>query len=76
MWAPANNKIYSFYIYLNGTKLPASKQSRKISSGGDVGSLGISSIVELAPGDYIEVWVENNTDGSNITIDNMNLSVR
>jgi hypothetical protein len=76
MTSPSNNKIYKFYIAKNGTVLPETGQLRKIASGSDVGALSIFGVVELVPGDYVEVWVENTTDNSNITIESMNLTVR
>ena len=76
MTSPANNKIYQFHIAKNGSIVPGTAQSRKIASGSDVGALSISGVVELSTGDYVEVWVENISDGSNITIESMNLTVR
>jgi hypothetical protein len=76
MTSPANNKIYKFYIAKNGSTLPETGQLRKISSGSDVGSLTISGVVNLSPGDYVEVWVENVSDASDITIEAMNLTVQ
>lgn len=72
----SNNKYYSFYIAKNGVVLPESKQTRKMATGNDQGEMGISCIVELAPGDYIEVWVENNSDATGLTVHTMNLSIR
>lgn len=71
-----NNKIYSFYVTKNGVKLPESKISRKINTGTDQGATPISCTVTLAPNDYIEVWVENNTDITSITVESMNLAIK
>lgn len=76
MTAPASNKKYSFYIAKNGSVLMDTRQQRKISNGTDIGALTLTGVVELAPTDYIEVWVENNVDASDITIENMNLSIK
>ena len=72
----SNNKNFSFYLAKNGSILPESKQQRKMSSSGDIGALSLTGIVSLAPGDYVEVWVENNTDATDITIQSMNLSIK
>lgn len=71
-----NNKIYSFYIAKNGIPLPESKISNKITSGSDQEALSISCTVMLAPGDYVEVWVENNSDNTSLTALNLNLSIK
>jgi hypothetical protein len=71
-----NNKVYSFYISKNGVILPESKISRKVTTGTDQGSLGLSCTVQMNPHDYIEVWVENNTDNSGMTVLNMNLAIK
>ncbi len=71
--ASSNGKRFVFYIAKNGTVLPESEQSRKIANGADRGSISLSGVVELAPNDYIEVWVENINDATDITAESMNL---
>ena len=72
----ASSKNFSFYIAKNGVVLPESKQTLRMSSSTDKGSLTISCNVELAPNDYVEVFVENNTDLTGITVLNMNMAIR
>ena len=74
--ATANNRRFVFYIAKNGTILPESEQSRKIANGADRGSISISGVVQLAPNDYVEVWVENINDATDITIESMNLLIK
>jgi hypothetical protein len=74
--ASASNKYYSFYIYKNGVLLPESKQMLKLGSNVDKGSVTLSCTALLAPNDYLEVWVENDSDNSSITIETLNLSVK
>lgn len=74
--ASSNNKYFSFYIALNGTILPESRQTRKISTGADQGAISLSCIVNLSPGDYIELWVENNTDNTAMTVESMNMAIK
>ncbi|MCD6067934.1 MAG: hypothetical protein K0S33_2760 [Bacteroidetes bacterium] len=74
--ASSNNKNFSFHIYKNGVKLPESTQSMKLATGVNTGSLTISCNVLMAPNDYVEVWVENNSDNSDITVENLNLSIK
>lgn len=73
--ASGNNQIASFYIYKNGVKLPESKQSRKIGTGADVGSISISGVTQLNSNDYLEVWVENDAL-NNVTAQSMNFIIR
>ena len=72
----ANTKEYSFFIAKNGTILPESKQTVKILNSGDENSLTVSCTVQLATNDYVEVWVEDNTDATDPTIQTMNLSIK
>lgn len=72
----SSNRNFSFHIYKNGSKLPESTQSMKLASGVSAGSLTLSCTVSLATNDYIEVWAENNSDNTDITVENMNLSIK
>jgi hypothetical protein len=74
--ASANNKTFSFYIAKNGVLLPESKQTLKLGTGVATGSITLSCTVQLAPSDYIEVWAENNTDATGLTVETFNLAVK
>jgi hypothetical protein len=74
--ATGNNKNFSFYIAKNGVVLPESKQHLKCSSQVDRGSVTLSCTVLLATNDYVEVWVENNTDNTNLDVESLNLSIK
>lgn len=68
---------YSFYIYKNGVQIPASRQRAKIySSFGDIQVIPISCTVTLAPGDYVEVYTENNEANIDINVQNLTLSIK
>lgn len=73
--ATSNNQVFSFYIAKNGTILPESKQTFKLTNNTDQNSLTISCTVSLAVNDYIEVWVTNNTSSSDVTIPTLNLAI-
>ncbi len=73
--ALSNNKSFSVHIFKNGIRLPQSTQSLKLPSGVAAGSITLSCIVNLVPNDYVEVWVENNSDNTDITFENLNLSI-
>lgn len=74
--ASANGKRFVFYLAKNGSILPESEQSRKIANGADRGSISLSGVVELSTNDYVEVWVENINDATNITAESMNLLIK
>jgi hypothetical protein len=74
--ASSNNRNFSFHIFKNGVLLPESTQSMKLATGVNSGSLTLSCTALLAPNDYIEVWVENNSDNTGITVNNLNLSMK
>lgn len=67
---------FTFSIAKNGTILPESKQKVRIINNTDQVSVVLSCTVSLAANDYIEVWVENNTDATNIILQNLNLSIK
>ncbi len=71
-----SNKYFSFYIAQNGVILPGSKQQVILKNNTDQGPITVSCMVFLAPNDYIEAWVENNTDGTDMIIQNLNLALK
>lgn len=72
----SGNKYFSFYIAKNGVVLPESKQKVKLLSNTDQTPISISCLVLLAPNDYIEVWVENNTDDTDMFVQTLNMSIK
>jgi len=70
-----NNRYFSFYLAKNGVIIPESRQDIKVVSSTDQVSLTITSRVVLAPGDYVEVWVANQTSTTDVTVQTMNLSM-
>jgi len=72
----STSKYFSFYIAKNGVIMPESRQEVKILTSSDQGPLTLSCTVPLAPSDYIEVWVENETSSTDLTVQTMNLSIR
>lgn len=73
----ANTYTYSFYISKNGVLVPGSRQRTKVySSSGDVQTVGMACTVALSPGDYIEVWAENNESTYDLTAQNLTLIIK
>ncbi|MBW1853105.1 MAG: LamG domain-containing protein [Deltaproteobacteria bacterium] len=75
MTTAGNNKLVSFYIARNGTPLTPSRQQRFVSTGADVGNMALTCMPQLATNDYIEIYVENNTDNTNVTGEFMNANI-
>lgn len=68
----AQNKDFKFYYYKNGTtKIAESETKRTLSGTNDFGAVPLTAIVELSTNDYIEVWLEGVTDGTDVTAVNM-----
>ncbi len=68
---------YSFYIFKNGTKITSSRQKTKVySSSGDIQVIALSCSVTLSPGDYVEVYTENNESNVNMITQFMNLTIK
>lgn len=76
MTAAGSNKNFSFYIAKNGVILPESKQWLRLNASSDRDCVSLSCTVQLAPNDYIEVWVENNSDATAIIVESLNLSMK
>lgn len=74
--AQAANKNFSFYIVKNGVVLPESKQSLRLSSGVDRGTATLSCTILLQTNDYVEVWGENNSDNSYVTVETLNMAIK
>jgi hypothetical protein len=69
--------LYSFYIYKNGVQIAGSRQRTKVySSSGDIQTISVVCTVTLAPGDYIELWSENNEANIDLTVQNMTVTVK
>lgn len=70
-----NNNQIGVYIAKNGTILPESEIYVTANSGGRAESAFVQVLLELAQNDYIEVFVENSTSATNITVSELNVTV-
>ncbi len=58
------------------TSLPNIHWDRRLAGGGgDVGSTSASGLADLALNDTVEVWVQNKTNGTDVTFEDINLTV-
>ena len=67
--AAGNNKLLGFHIAKNGTVIDPAHLDRFVGTGADQGAITTQVMVELSNGDYVEVWVENETDNTNLTLE-------
>lgn len=72
---PSTNRYFSFFIAKNGVIIPESRQDVKVVNSTDQVSLTLTCRATLAPNDYVEVWVENQTSTTSVTIQTLNLSI-
>lgn len=72
-----NNKtIFIFYIAKNGSVIEQTKVYRENGANQDVGAAAIVGTIELAPDDYIEVWVERYSGSGGLLMVSLNLTAR
>lgn len=80
MVAAGSNKVFGFQFFIfndsasSGALLEPSQMNRKMGAAGDEGSISLHWDVILDTNDYIELWVENRTDDTNITVEHLYLS--
>lgn len=73
--ASGTNKSIRVFIALNGTEITNSGMSVNISSG-DPKEISVPWQVNLTTGDFIEVFIENETDSVNCTVADATLRLR
>lgn len=65
-----NNLTAEFQLCKSGVLLPETLMTRAFGTGADHGSVALTTSVHMEPGDYIELFVSNESDTSGITITN------
>ena len=73
---PSSNRYFSFYIAKNGVIIPESRQDVKVVNSTDQVSLTLGCRALMAPGDYVEVWVENQSSTTSMTVQTLNLTLQ
>lgn len=68
-----NNQVIGLYVAKNGTVIASSEMYATTSGSGRAESINCQTIVELVENDYVEVWIENETSASNITVEYLNV---
>jgi hypothetical protein len=68
-----NNAEIHAKFFKNGIEIPCSLGSMVMSSGGKGNTIPFHCITDMVDGDYVEVWVSNESSAHNITLENMNI---
>ena len=71
----ANDQV-GVYISKNGALINSSEAYLTTNNSNRAENLMIQTIVELSTNDYIEVWIENATDTSDVTVTDLNVIVK
>lgn len=72
--ASANDQI-GFYIAKNGTVITESEMYVTTNASARAESVTIQTITSLITNDYVETWVENDTDASDVTVTFLNVII-
>lgn len=65
----------AFYFAVNGSIVPQSAQRRRLANLPDIASISLTKLLALSPNDFVEVWVANETDATNITVTELNVTI-
>lgn len=68
-----NNNLIGVYVAKNGVVISSSEMYSTTSSGGKAESITCQTILELNQNDYVEIWVENSTSVTNVTVEYLNV---
>lgn len=66
------NKVYRWYIAKNGV-VDASSVSQRSYDSANPGSVPITAVVDMSTGNFIEIYVENITDTTDVNAETVNL---
>jgi hypothetical protein len=69
------NRTFAYYIYKNGVQLPSVSAERRFTNN-DIGNLTLIGSVFMNVNDFIEVWVENQTNSAQTLLTKLSVSLR
>lgn len=70
-----NNNQIGIYVAKNGVVIPESEIYITSNASGRAEAAVVQTLTQLTENDYIEIWVENETSTSNITVTELNVIV-
>lgn len=65
-----NNKVIEYQLCKNGVPIPETLMTRAHPGAGNAGTVALTTNTHLDPNDYIELYVSNETDDTNLIINN------
>jgi hypothetical protein len=68
-----NNNVIGLYVAKNGVVISSSEMYATTSSGGRAESIACQTILDMEENDYIEIWVENDSSTTDITVEYLNV---
>ena len=68
----SSNRVIGMYVAKNGSVITTSEMYATTSGSGRAESVTVQTITELVNGDYLEIWIENSTDSTNVTVEYLN----
>jgi len=71
-----NNRQISAYIFKNGVQILNSEAAVTTNGNGRAENVTAQTILELSENDYIEIWIENNSDTQNVTVSDINVIIQ
>ena len=60
----------------NGVQLPESKAEVTTNGSGRAELMVLQTLIEFTSTDYLEVWIENNTNTENVTVTELNTIIQ
>lgn len=72
----SNTKLITMSIAKNGTVITSSKVSRTIATAANYTEISLQAVVSLTTNDYVEVFITNETDATDVTIQQGVLTVK
>jgi hypothetical protein len=70
-----NNHIIGVYVAKNGALINDSEVHITTNAGGRAEAAAVQASVQLEANDYLEIWVENDTAATDITVTNLNVII-
>ena len=72
----SSNETVGLYVAKNGVPLADSEMYTRSDSRNRAEGISIQTITQLTTNDYLEIWIENVNDSSNITVEFLNTIVK
>ncbi len=74
--AVGNNKNFRIYLAKNGVVMDHATAKVRDTSSGSFATGALTGVVDVVTGDYIEIWVANLTDSTDVVLVDLSMSMR